>query len=30
MIEIPVTLMVVLAVACITAFLVWLLSQAQR
>jgi hypothetical protein len=30
MIEIPDTLMAVLAVACITAFLVWLLSKAQR
>lgn len=30
MFEIPIVLMTVLAVACITAFLVWLLSQSQR
>jgi hypothetical protein len=30
MIEIPDTLMAVLAVSCITAFLVWLLSVSQK
>jgi hypothetical protein len=30
MIEVPDTLVAVLAVSCVTAFLVWLLSKTQR